>query len=308
MKIVSKEFALFIDGIRIERGLSRLDLTEDIISLSQYKRYLRGAASIPNDIVLELANKLRYNISDLYALYTRKHSREDNELREIYNLILSYNYDEAYKSLMDVKDELIVSSAYKSFYDYMVILTQHHLGRVSDVHVLSMYSELIDYPNCMKNDSFDFVEIASLQQIVVISSKMENYEPADSFYEVLSSGNLNYIKSDQSGVLPSIYYTVARVFYKQEKYNETLRLINEGIDKAISEAVSNALPHLFLLGAIVMKHLGKLDESRVMMKKCFMQLIILDDDDKFNTFKNSYTSYFDEPIEELFKDISDLIK
>jgi len=46
MENKAREFGLFIDGLRLERNISREDLCDGIMSLSQYKRYLRGDTSI----------------------------------------------------------------------------------------------------------------------------------------------------------------------------------------------------------------------------------------------------------------------
>lgn len=308
MESFSREFALFIDGIRLERDISRVDLIDGIISLSQYKRYLRGVASIPNNVVIELADRLKYNITDLYSLYTRKYSKEDNQLREIYSLIQSYKYEEAYLELSKINDELLVSSFYKSFYDYLSIHTQHKLGRVSDIHVLSLYSSLINYPSCMKNESFNMIEMNVLNQIVTISSNMENYEPANLLYKILTSKNFSYAKASDTSILPPIIYTVARVTYKQNDYLRTIEVTNLGIATALKHENSNALSHLFYLNASANKQIGNIEESLSSVKKCFLQLIVCGNVNIYKTFLSLYEQNYDIPLSELLKDMSDLIE
>ena len=308
MEVYSREFALFIDGIRSEKDLSRIDFIDGIISLSQYKRYLKGNASIPNNVVIELANRLKYNITDLYSIYTRKYNKEDKQLREIYSLIKLYKYEEAHKSLTKLNIDLLVSTFYKSLYEYLVIHVQHILGRVSDVHVLSLYSELINYPSVMKNESFNMVELSVLQQIVVVSSNMDNYEPANLLYKILTSGSFSYSSSNDTSILAPVYYAVARVFYRQSQYIETLQLVDNGIKVAQENENSNALPHLFLLGALVLKHQSELEKSYIYIKKCFMQIFILESKSMFETFKETYASNFDKPLDELLGNFSDMMK
>lgn len=308
MESFSREFALFIDGIRIERGLSRIDLIDEVVSLSQYKRYLRGVAPIPNNVVIELADRLKYNITDLYSLYTKKYSKEDSQLREVYSIIQKYDYERAYLFLQDINDELLVSSFYKLFYDYMVIFTQHKLGRVSEIHVLSLYSDLIDYPNCMKNDSFNFVEISILNQIITISSGIGNYEAANLMFDKLTSNSFNYSSSNDATVLPALYYTLARVNFKQDNFERTNEVCELGIKTAIQYEILSGLPHLFFLNARALLRLNLENEAIISIKKCFLQLSITGNKNSFEAFLKGYNNDFDIPIEDLLKDVSDIIK
>ena len=307
MESYSREFALFIDGIRIERGLSRVDLIDDIISLSQYKRYLRGVAPIPNNVVLELADRLKYNITDLYTLYTRKYSKEDSQLRDVYNFIREYRFEDALKKVDSINEDLIISGYYKTFYNYCKIHIQHKLGKVSDIHVLSMYSDLIDYPSCMKNESFNFVEINVLNQIVILSSLMDNFEPADLLFKVISDNRLNYSRNNDNSILPGFYYTLARVFFVQRDYSRSVEICRLGIDIARKFQILSGLPHLFFLKGRSLLREGKTSEAYISMKKCFMQLLILGNEDFYNTFQKLYEEDFDLPIDELLKDVSDVM-
>jgi len=307
METISKEFSLFIDGIRIEKGLSRIDLIDGIVSLSQYKRYLRGVASFPNDVIIKIANRLNYDITDLYSLYSKKYNKEDLILREIYKLIQSFKYKEAELKLNEVNSELLISNYYKTFYDYLSLHTQHKLGRVSDVHVLSLYSNLINYPNCMNSHSFNMVELNVLNQITIVSSTMENYEPANLLYRVFTSGNFSSTITNDSSILPSIYYTVARVNYKQEYFERTIELTNLGIGISLSNDNIKILPYLYYLNARANKNHGDDEAAILSVKKCFLHLISMGNKAVYETFLKLYNQTFETPLEDLLSNITNLI-
>jgi len=303
MESMSREFALFIDGIRIERGISRLDLIDGIISLSQYKRYLRGVTAIPNDIILEIASRLKYSITDLYSLYTRKHSKEDTLIREVYNELRIGRFQEAYEKLSNLNPESFVSEYYKTSYDFCMIYVQHSLNRVSDIHVLQMYSELINFPECMNNDSFNFVEISTLTQIIRVSSTINNFDAANKLYAIMSSGKFNYSTQNENSLIPVLYYTIAIVFYKQDEYEKAIELASQGIQSAIKNENTNALPQIYMLDAFAKKNLDNLDEAYLSVKKCFMLLILTENKNAIESFKVSYYKVFDLPLEELMQDV-----
>ena len=303
----SREFALFIDGIRIERSLSREDLIEDIVSLSQYKRYLRGITAIPNNIVIQLADRLKYSINDFYSLFTKKHSNEHNEILDIYILIKNQQYKEAIESCHNLKDELIVSSYNKLFYEYCFVFSQYMLGQISDIHILSIFSEMVNYPECMDNESFNMIEMNVLVQIVKISASMENFSPAESLYKILTSTNFQLNYSGDSSILPLLYYYTARVFRTKGDTEKSLNLAEKGIQIALIYETSNALPHLFLINALANKELGNISEAYQSIKKCFLQLIVLNKPEQTKIFKSAYENNFEVSLSELLSNIPDLL-
>ena len=308
MESLTKEFALFIDGIRIEKGISRVDLIEDIISLSQYKRYLRGATAIPNNIVMELANRLQYNITELYSQYTKKYLREDTQLKDVSDLIKHSRFEEAHEHLKDINKDLIVSNYYRTLYEYFALLIQHKLGRVSDIHILTLYSQIIDFPNCMNKGNFTLVEVSVLDQMIQVSSSMGNFEAANMLYSLITEGKFIYSNTENRSILPRIYYTLSTVFFKQEELNKTIEIANIGIQESISDENFSVLPHLYYLLARSYTISGDLTEGLDSMRKCFMQLIVIGNKDLYNSFQKLYQQQYEEPLSELLSDLELLIK
>ena len=188
-----RDFGLFIDGLRISRNISREELINDIISLSQYKRYLRGASSIPNSVLILIADRLKLRISDIHFMYKQKSDKQYKKIQNIYTYIRDNNFEEAYKLANDIKNQATFSDYNKLFFDFCMITIQYNLKLVSAIHVLGMYSKLIDYPNCTDNNSFNWVETITLLKIVVISARIDNFEPSKLMYKTMMSDNfINY--------------------------------------------------------------------------------------------------------------------
>ena len=54
----SKDFALLLERLRFERGLSQEDFTDGIISNRQYQRYIKGTSLMPFYLLNDFAKKL----------------------------------------------------------------------------------------------------------------------------------------------------------------------------------------------------------------------------------------------------------
>lgn len=301
MENKAREFGLFIDGLRLERNVSREDLCEGIMSLSQYKRYLKGDTSIPNSKLVQIAERLKFSITDIHLLFRKKHNDELNKIYSIYRLIRVNNYQKALEESQLVKKDIIVSEYNNLFFDFCLIKIQHALKMVSDIHVLDLYSKLIDYPNCANNDSFNIVEISSLIEIVTVSSNMGNFNPSEIMYRILSSKTFSYSTSGDPSFLPAIYSSLASILGKQEENEKLVDLCKKGIDYCLLHETSNALSHLFFYNSLGELYLGNKEMALSLMKKAFMQLYIEDKPKKFEAFKKNFERQFEMKLDDLIK-------
>lgn len=301
MENKAREFGLFIDGLRLERNISREDLCDGIMSLSQYKRYLRGDTSMPNAKLVQLADKLMFSINDIYSLFGKKHNENYKKIWIIFNLIKVNDFKKALLLGEELKKDVLVSQYNKLFYDYCMIKIQHSLKMVSNIHVLNLYSDLIDYPACTNNDSFNMIEISTLIGIVNISSEVGNYDAMNLMYRILTSKTFNYSTSGDSSFLPSIYSSLAKSLGIMEDHKKVLEIAQMGIDYCLRYETSNALSYLLLYKSLSLLNLEKREEGLDAAKKCFMHLYIENKPQKFLSFKEAFEDAFNMKLEDLIK-------
>ncbi|GEM_PF-1930422 len=295
----SREFGLFLDGLRIERNISREDLCEGIMSLSQYKRYLRGDTAIPNDRLVLIADKLKFSISDIHVMYNRKSDKQLQKISDIYHLIQRHQFEKAYQCANELRDQIIVSDYNKLYYDFCMLNIQHNLNMVSDVHVLELYSEMIDYQNFTNRESMNWVEFNILIQIVKIASKMDNFEPADMLYSMISSERFTLNFNRQETYIPAIYITLAQILGVQDKYQQVIDITTKGINHCIKYEIMSSLAHLFLVNAFANYDLGNKEQAIESAKKVFMLLTIENKPQKFEQFRYSFENKFNMSVDDL---------
>jgi transcriptional regulator with XRE-family HTH domain len=281
----TRNFCLFIDGLRLDRHISREELIDGIVSLSQYKRYLRGAASIPNSVLIQIADRLKLSISGLHHVYESKQNSQLNKISNIYTYMKNFKFNDAYSSANKIRDDIFISSYNKLFFDFCLISIQHNLGMVSDIHALEMYSTLIDYPECIENETFNWIEINILMEIVKVSSKMDNFSPSNHMYKIVTSPEFKFLSSGDSLFIPTILSSLSPILGKQQKFEEVLVLAKEGIDYCRKYQTSGALATLFLTEAFALVDLNRIEEAKESSKKALMQIYIEDNVEKFAHFK-----------------------
>ena len=297
----TKEFGLFIDSLRTDRQMSREDLCDGIISLSQYKRYLRGAASIPNNKLLQLADRLNLSISEIHLLFQKEYNKQYSDILNIYQLMKKNEYEEAYNLAREFAQTPILSSYNTLFFDYCMINIQHKLKKATDIQALELYSKLVDFPECKNTETFNWIEINVLIEIVKISSKMGNNTAMDMVYNILISEDLNVSSSSDKFFLPSVYSTLSQILGKNDKYKEIIELTNKGIQYSRYHEISNALSQLFLLNSFANYDLNNMEDAIESAKKGFMQLYIENKPDMFKLYKKIFENKFNMKVSELIK-------
>jgi len=297
----AREFGLFIDGLRIERDVSREDLCEGIMSLSQYKRYLRGDTSIPNGKLIQIADKLKFSINDIHLLYSRKHDSDNNKVLHLYKLVQEQKVKEAYELGRKLGKETFISDYTTQMYDFCMLILQHSLNLVSDVHVLDLYSKLIDYPNCIQKSSYNIVEISTLIQIVNLSAKVGNFEAANFLYEILASDSFELSSSEKSSYLPSVYSNLARILGMQEDFTRVLEITNRGIKYCLLSFRTTSLPNLYFYNALAYLVLDQKEKALTSAKKTFMLIHIEGNSEKFIFFKSLFERQFEMDLDDLIK-------
>jgi len=295
----AREFGLYIDGLRLERDISREDLCEGIMSLSQYKRYLRGETSIPNGKLISIADRLKFSINDIHFLFSKKHDNQKNKVLRLYNLVKEQKVREAYELGRELGKDVFLSDHTAQMFDFCMLLIQHSLNMVSDVHVLELYSKLIDYPNCIHKTSFNTVELSTLIQIVDLSAKSDNYEAANFLYQILSKDSFDFTSTDGSDYLPSVYSNISKILGMQDDYSKVLDVTNKGIKYCLDNCRTNSLSHLYFYNALALLILNKKTKALISAKKCFMLLFIECKDAKFDSFKVLFEQRFKMKLEDL---------
>ena len=301
MENKAREFGLFIDGLRLERNISREDLCDGIMSLSQYKRYLRGDTSIPNGRLILIADRLKFSINELHILFSRKYDNDKNRVLHLYKLVHEQKVNEAYELGRQLGKESFLSDYASQMFDFCMLILQHSLNLVSDVHVLDLYSKLIDYPNCIHKSSFNMIEISTLIQIVNLSAKVGNFEAASFLYDILSSDNFELSSSDKSSYLPSVYSNLAKVLGMQKDYTRVLEITNRGINYCKLNFRTASLPNLFFYKALAHLILDQKEDALLSAKKTFMLIYIEDNIEKFNLFENLFEKQFKMKLDDLIK-------
>jgi len=301
MDNTSQEFGLFIDSIRSSRNMSREDFVDGIISTRQFQRYLKGESSITNDKIFQLIDRLEMNILNVYKLFINRQNTEYNYISNLYNLIVLFNYKDAFAIINKTDVDSFSSKYNKSFFIYCKITTLYNLKIISKDMAMNQYKNLINYPKCLEYSNINFIELITL---ISLSSYQLNYKNdkniAYFLYRVLKQENLE-ADVEISRKLPSLIGTTCQTLGMLENNDKVIKLAQHGIDICLKSQVTNSLPNLFYYKSLSLLNMGEREKALIEVKKTFMLLEIQNNTEKIAIFDSLLKKHFNISKVELMK-------
>lgn len=301
MNNTSQEFGLFIDNIRRSRNMSREDFVDGILSTRQFQRYLKGESSITNDKIFQLVDKLEMNILNVYKLFINREDTEYKLVHNIYNLIITFNYKEAFNIINQTEESTFSSKYNQSFFLYCKITTLYNLKRISKHMAMNQYKRLIDYPKCLDYEDVNFIELITL--ISLSSYQLINKDDkriAYFLYNILKEERLRY-DNEINSKIPSLIVATCQTLGMLREYDKVLRLSQQGIKLCFKAQILNSLPHLFYYKSLALLNQDKREDALKEVKKLFMLLEIQNNEEKITVFDDLLQKHFNIRKSDLMK-------
>jgi hypothetical protein len=288
----SKEFANFLEELRKSRNFSREQLTEGIISLRQYYRFINGESSLRNETVSALLDRMEINPFEAYSKYAERENEQHRLLQEVYDLAKSNKYDQALLKFKTIHPMQLTNVREKKLYDFLEIFLLSINDDFDEEITYQEYCELIDYPKVLENNIFTNYELNALVLISeYLVKKNKDYTITNFLYKVLINRN-DYYHLHGTDNLINIYANVAKDLGRQTMYTEALDLCEKGIDYSMQTKSFKGLSTLLLTKAITEKHLSLRENYMLTLTRLFSLLRLLDNNALYRAFYNKIESVF----------------
>lgn len=245
-----------IEELRVQRNIKRKALCEGILSDRQYRRYLNGHSSMPNEKVIAFVDRLGIDLFDFYLEFSNKSQLVLNKLKNAFNLINKSKFHEAKYILESIDEYELITDLQRLFFRFCTIMYEVYTDIIPKHIGYERIITLIDYPNIIKRSKINFVELVALESIVsYLIVEKDDKKAVDYLYKILTSSDY-----EQSGInfmlLPSIYANLSKVLVIQREYYRAIDVIDKGISICKKYEIFNSLSNLYYYKAYVSNALG----------------------------------------------------
>lgn len=225
----SKNFALYFDRLRYEKGLTQEAFVDQIISMRQYRRYLSGSSYMPHDIITKFSERLGYRPQHIILEFEGEKIQEAKRINTFYNLVANKGYKEAYQMMEEYPFEKVIDPYNKLFYQHAVHYLFYRTLKMSEAELLEKTLDLIDYPQILNRSTLSSIEMVILSSLIGVSSFKETDLVAKRL--LVFSDHPNRIYSGNSEHMQTlVLYRIAEYYGRNKRYEEVIKTCDKAID------------------------------------------------------------------------------
>jgi len=283
-----KQLNLYIyhlDNLRRRKKVTVEELCTGICSDRQYRRLLSGEQNISDSKIILFCDKLGISPNDFYYSFNEKDKYEYGKIAELYTFLSLRNFKDFDINLKKINKENLVNKQNERFLAFCNIKYLHLINKSMPRETLQKLSQICNYPNCIKQTAFDFVDIVSLEIVAEIEVKSNKTEALNLLTRILNSSDMIYISSESRHILPNIYGTVSILLARLLKFDESLKLSQKGIEYSRKNSDFSTLTHLYYVKSFSLSKMNKRKEAEIEAIKCIANAISRGNKQEYLTFR-----------------------
>lgn len=283
---VNQNYAYHLDNLRREYNMTINKLCEGIVDPRNYRRYISGDRTLTIDKLTKFCDKLGISQSDFYYSANEQDRYELRKINQLYGMVIGNDYSKFQEVLGSIKKSYLINRQNERYLEYCLARYNYDNKKQPIQFIMEQISKTINYPNMLKKNAFDFVDIISLQLIAEIESMINKDDALNRLIDILVHQDMIYISTESSKILPTVFANVALLLSRRNKFNDSKEVSSSGVTYSLKYSDLSSLPHLYYTKFYSEKMLGEALESEISAAKCLMISIIRNNDHEKKMFLN----------------------
>lgn len=281
----SMELSNYLEKIRYGRNVSQEEFVEGIVSIRQYQRYKIGQSVIPYEKISQFAEKLGLNSKRLLSEFEKEKTKQYAKINSFYNAVANNDYKNAIKLKQELDKDHIISFEGKRYYDHANIVFKYYSRELTLPEVIQRVSELINYPDILKQQYFTDVEVLILSFLLsVFTGKQQDMllNRLNSIFEDVD----NIMSGDSEYIYTLILMRIAKIFGIKKDYPKVIYYCELGIDRGIVHKQYYLWEYFYYYKSLSHYALGQREEYEDSLLKCYYVLQMEGNHSKIEKFTN----------------------
>lgn len=245
----SKDFALLLERLRFERGLSQEDFTDGIISNRQYQRYIKGTSLMPFYLLNDFAKKL--GIDKDILIYEFENWRAIENLK-INNFFIAVSHNDVIKvnSLSKELDpKFIIDPQNLLLYNLSINHFDLYSKKLSTPAFIKNLYDLIDYPKVLDKVALTFNEALVLTTLLTYVKDEESTLISNKLKSFIQNPKLIWTTSSIN-TFSVIFFSLTKYHGKNQMYNEAIKYADLGIKYCLTYESTVTLDKFYYFKAL----------------------------------------------------------
>lgn len=299
----SKELCTYLERLRSARSISQENFTDEIVSLRQYRRYLKGESDIPFQIIHQLSERLGVKTDNLLREFEVAKVLETDKINQLYNYAVNYAKEDFQILAKKFPLEHIIDANNIMLYQHSIIMNQYYSNMIAKADASARNTELIDYPRILKQDIITSVELLILSSLLDFLEEKQHKKLIEKLKHFFDDPTV-VISGANDRILPLIMSRLAKYAGIKGNYDDVIMYSHSGIDHNLNGKSFYLLDYFYYFSALAHFKLGNHKKYEAMLMLCYHVLAFEGNAskiDKFTTliekdFDIDFTSFVSERI------------
>ncbi|MFA5470660.1 MAG: hypothetical protein WC219_01250 [Acholeplasmataceae bacterium] len=226
----SNGLCIYIEQLRSARNISQLSFVEDVVSLRQYRRYLKGESDIPFNIVHQLTAKLGMKTDNILREFEVAKIEETKKMNKLYNYVVNYAFNEFNILKKELSEDHIIESSNLLLFKHTIIISDYYQKKINIHQVKEMNVDLINYPQILDQGILNTIELLILTFLIDVVSLDEQKRIIEKIYKYVNDEKM-IISGGNEKVLTLILARLAKYSGILQSFEQVIKFCDVGIER-----------------------------------------------------------------------------
>lgn len=279
----SMELSNYLEKIRFGRNMSQEDFVSDVVSIRQYQRYKNGDSVIPYEKIDQFAEKLGITTKKLLAEFEKEKNIQYSKINNFYNAVANNDYKNAINLKKDLEHDLIISEEGRKYFEHAKIVYSYYSRKLTMNEVINKVSELINYPEILKQVYFTDVEVLILSFLLSVFSGKQQETLLNRLHNIFKTEE-SIMAGDSDYIYTLILMRIAKTYGIKRDYPNVIYYCDLGLERGILYKQYYLWEYFFYYKALAHYALGQKDDFDDSILRCYNVLNMEGNYSKFEKF------------------------
>jgi hypothetical protein len=176
--------------------------------------------------------------------------------------------------LASIRASHLISVHNRRFLELCVIMADLFRKKRTGSDAWKALANLISYPDCLKSEQYDFIEIAALQVLAEIEIVSGTSAALDRLIQILAHEEWFYLSSESRQILPSIYANVSLLLARLKRFEESKEVSKNGIAHYLAHADLQSLSLMRYVQTYALLMGQEMPKAEMEAIRCLMSAIV----------------------------------
>jgi|SRR5690554_2328765 len=253
--MLSKELIDYFEKLRSNRGISQLSFIEDIVSPTQYRRYLNAESNLPLRVIVAFSERLGLKYDYVLDHFDLAKNVERGIVTRLMNTVITYNFKEFDKLAADLDVDFFIQERNRLIFKYVLILKDLFQDKISKDFALKRLKDLVDYPNILEISVLSVSQFMILGEIVTLLPANEQKRPLERLKKILENPQ-NVISGNNERLVIMLLVRIIKTLGINDQFEEALFYCQKGLKICRATQIMYALDYLYYYAALCYDKLG----------------------------------------------------